>query len=248
MNKYEALFTDIKKDLDLIAPELKEWNQRYFSAHEKRYESDIKIIEKYYNSGDILEIGSIPYHMTCCLKKLGYPVFGLDLKPDRAKKLIDKYELIVRKCNVETEKIPFEDSRFSFIVFNEIFEHLRIDPISTLREINRVLESNGIIVLTTPNLYSLSTIISFSRGQGFNNPYEEFQKLHNLGHMGHVREYSTKEVRQFLENTGFELIDVEYKAYNQSNHRKIIVPIVNLFHNTIPASRPFQVVIAKKSI
>ena len=64
----------------------------------------------------------------------------MDINPDRSKHFIEKYNLDVKKCDIENEKIPFENDWFDFILFNEIFEHLRIDPIYTLREVNRVLK------------------------------------------------------------------------------------------------------------
>jgi SAM-dependent methyltransferase len=243
MKRYEKIFEDLKKDLNLIDPKLRELYQTYFFEHKNRYKSDLQIIEQYYTTGDILEIGSVPCHLTYCLKILGYPVIGLDLAPKRAENFIKKHNLIVIKCDIENEKIPFDDNRFDFIIFNEIFEHLRIDPISTLKEVNRVLKPSGTMILTTPNLYSLGKIILFILGRGFNNPYKEFEKLHTLGHMGHIREYSTKEVKQFLENTNFGVIDVKYKFYNESINRKIIL---NLFYHLIPMWRPFQVIISKK--
>ena len=97
-------------------------------------------------------------------------------------------------------------------------------------------------MLTTPNLYSLDKIIRFLLGKGFNDPYEEFKKLYTLGHMGHIREYSTYEIKKFLEKTGFNVIHVIYKYYNKSRN-----PILDTGYSLIPRFRPFQIVICKKN-
>lgn len=265
MEKYNKILEEIEKDLNLMDPKLKEWNLNYFSNQKKRYISDLKFIEHYYKKGEILEVGSLPCHLTALLKKLSYSVIGLDLNPNRAKEFIEKYKLTVIKCDIENDKIPFENDRFNFIIFNEIFEHLRIDPISTLKELNRVLSPSGIMMLTTPNLYSLPNIISFLLGRGFNDPYEEFEKLHTIGHMGHIREYSIKEVIRFLENTGFEVTDIKFRKYE--GDRKSIIPIlekkvgpvkakllspalaiVDLCYNINPMWLPLQMIISKKKI
>ncbi len=99
-------------------------------------------------------------------------------------------------------------------------------------------------MVTTPNLYSLETIISFISGHGFNNPYSEFEKLHSLGHMGHIRVYSTKEVTEFFSNAGFETVSVEYKVYSRLVGFKYIL---NPLHSLLPKFRPYQAIIFKKS-
>lgn len=241
VRKYDDLFKEIENDLNVIDPNLKEWNLNYFSYQKNRYASDLEIIEHYYTKGEILEVGSVPCHLTYCFKKLGYPVIGLDINPDRVKEFTEKHNLKVIKCDVERDKIPFEDNRFDLIIFNEVFEHLRINPIFTLKELNRVLKPGGTLILSTPNLYSLLTIIRFLLGRGFNDAYNEFEKLYTLGHMGHIREYSTKEIIKFLENTGFEIIEIRYKKYKKTG-----ILLFDLIHHIFPKLRPFQVIISKK--
>ena len=255
MKSYIEVFEELKRDLYLIQPTLREMNLLYFNSHKNRYLSDLEIIEHYHETGRILEFGSFPFHLTYCLKKLGYDIVGLDINPIRAEEFINKHNLVVKKCDFEIEKVPFEDNSINLIVFNEIFEHLRIDPIKTLKEVNRVMKPGAIMILTTPNLYSIERIISFNVGKGFNIPYDEFKKLHTIGHMGHIREYSTNEVRQFLENADFRVIDVMYKIYdkrykdnNKINGKLIAHLLLDLGYQILPKLRPSQVIISKKVV
>ncbi len=245
----KKLLGDLELELDLIDPKLIDWNKNYFQVHKNRYMSDLKIINKWYNGGKILEVGSIPCHLLYCLKGLGYPVTGLDINPDRSKKFIESHELDVKKCDIENEKIPFKSNSFDFILFNEIFEHLRIDPISALNEINRVLKLDKIMMLTTPNLYTLPNMISFFFGRSINDAYEEFEKIHTLGHMGHIREYSTKEVKRFLEHAGFEIMDVRYVQYGIDTYQPAVRPILYILYLCYlinPLWRPMQIIICCK--
>lgn len=234
------LLEELEKDLNLIEPRLLEWNLKYFSTHKNRYIDGLKLITRYWKGGRILEIGSVPCHFTWILKKLRYPVIGLDPKPNRTKKFIKKHNLKIVKCDIEKEKIPFGDGYFEFVILMEVFEHLRINPIFALKEINRVLKPKGIMILTTPNLYSLRNIINFIRGKGFGDVYEEFIKIYTLGHVGHVREYSTEEIKKFLENMGFEIIEVKYKCYYSTNL------FLNLLFRLVPRIRPTQIIISRK--
>jgi len=248
MNKYNKIFNELENNINMADSvdntKFREWSLNQFFIHKNRYKNDLETIENYYGKGDILEIGSYPYHLTFCLKSLGYPIIGLDLNPKRGEDFIRKHNLIIKKCDIEKQKIPFDDGRFELVLFNEILEHLRIDPISTLKEVNRIIKPNGIMVLTTPNLYSLRKIILFNLGNGFNDPYEEFEKLHTIGHMGHIREYSSKEVKKLLEKTGFNIINVRYKTYH--NVKRKPAPIINLFYYFFPKWRPLQIIISKK--
>lgn len=245
-----GILEQLEKDLDQISPELRGWNKNYFLYHKNRYMSDLTIFDDYYNGGTILEIGSIPCHLTYCLKSLKYPVIGIDINPERASTFIKKNDLDIRKCDIEHETIPFEDNFFDLILFLEMFEHLRIDPISTLKEIYRILKPGGIIFLETTNLYSLRNILKFNLGRGINDGYEEFNKLHTIGHMGHVREYSTREMKKFLIRTGLKIIDMKYVMINsgqrKSFFRKGVKSLFSVFGSFIPKIRTHQIFICQK--
>lgn len=248
--EYLKVIAELKYELDYLAPSLRSWNQKYYDMHQNRYLHDLQLLEQYYHGGDILEIGSLPCHLTVCLKKLGYPVIGLDIDPDRAKELIARHQLTVIKNDIEHEPIPFADNSFALILFNEIFEHLRINPIATLQEINRVLKPDGVMILTTPNLYFLKRIIQFNLGRGIGSAYQEFEKLRLLGHMGHVREYSSRDLREFLRNTGFDIIKLQYQFYDRAG-RGLKTYLLNLLKRlcfAIPYVRPYLVVVSRRRV
>ncbi len=246
MDKYGPVFNDLEKNLHLIDPKLKSWNIRYYKTHKKRYKSILKLVKKEYTKGKILEVGSAPFHLTFCLKKLEYPIIGLDLDPKRSAFFIKKHKLTIKKGDIESQKFPFKDNTFDMVLFSEVFEHLRIDPITTMKEINRILKPEGKLILTTPNLYAIDRVVRFFFGQGINNAYEEFNKLHTLGHMGHIREYTQKELKLFLINTNFEITKTRHKIYNKLSNPffNLILNIIYIF--TLPWWRPFHLIIAKK--
>jgi len=216
-----------------------------FLRHRNRYKSDVNIIKTFYKDGEILEIGSVPCHLTTILKLLGYPVIGVDLHPFRYQSIIDKFKLNIKKCDIERTHLPFSDGKFKFILFNEVIEHLRIDPLFALSEINRVLSNNGTLMLTTPNLYSIQQIVRFLIGRGFGDPVSEFTKLRRLGHMGHIREYSHTDIKRFLAANNFKIESVSYKHYYYPKTKRGMVAYI-LFHLFPSRFRSYQVVLAKK--
>lgn len=223
--------------------ELSKWSQNYLNLHLNRYEYDLQTLQKYYSDGQVLEIGSAPYQLTYLIKEAGYPIIGIDIDPDRQADFIRSAGLDIRKNDIDSEELPFEDNSFKYILFNEVFEHLRINPIQTLNEIRRVLHPDGVLVLSTPNLYSLQNVIKMFSGKGFDSPFQEFNKLQTIGHMGHVREYSLSQMKEFVENTGYKIVEVDLVSHRPI--KGIFAPL-NLITKAFPFFNKYQVLILKK--
>ena len=192
----------------------RDWHLNNLYNHERRYLADLQLIAALAPVGKILEIGSAPCHMTALLKLSGYSVVGVDAFPDRVGEFIQKLKLDIRRCDVERLELPFEDDTFACALLCETFEHLRIDPAFVVSEINRVLAPGAPLVLTTPNVYSLPSLGRFLLGRSIADPAEEFGKLRRIGHMGHVREYSAREVARFLAASGFAVQSIDYRYYD----------------------------------
>ncbi|HEX6977540.1 MAG TPA: methyltransferase domain-containing protein [Patescibacteria group bacterium] len=255
-----SLIQKLQKEVEIFIetnPDIADFMWTSFVDHKNRYINDLSLINKYFKKGKskkVMEIGSLPCHMTYCLKEMGFNTFGIDINPKVLSKFIRKCNLDVRKCDIEKQRLPFPDNYFDNILFNEVFEHLRIDPLSTLKEINRVMKPKGIMILTTPNLYALHKIIMFNTGKGFNNAYIEFEKLSKYGYMGHIREYSVNEVKNILEKSGFKVKKVEYKLYNyfhtnklfSNPYKKVFAYLLDYAMGMVPRFRPGQIFIATK--
>jgi 2-polyprenyl-3-methyl-5-hydroxy-6-metoxy-1,4-benzoquinol methylase len=244
---FSSVFVELSEIISQQAgmtEELKQWNRNYLANHKSRYKSDFGILKKAYRSGRILEIGSAPFHFTYLLHRSGLPVTGLDIAPDRFREFLDHTKLDVRSCNIETEALPFEKGTFSLVVFNEIFEHLRINPAQTLENIRDVIQPDGTLILSTPNLYSFPTVVRFLLGRGFDDPYEQFDKLRKFGHMGHVREYSVSQVKTFLKNTGF--LPEQTILHSHRSLKGLWTPF-NGLRRIVPGMHAFQTHICKIS-
>ena len=68
-------------------------------------------------------------------------------------------------------------------------------------------------MLTTPNFYSAQNVARLLLGRGTTDAYTEFSKLRLVGHMGHVREYTPREVSRLLRAFGFEIESKDFKHY-----------------------------------
>lgn len=222
-----------------------------FIRHKDRYANDAKILGDTIDnsvkaSSPVVEIGSFPGHFTALLSELQIPFIGIDLSPERMDGIKAHFHLDIRQCDIERESLPLSNGSVNYLVFSEVFEHLRVDPLFTLTELNRVLKLGGYMLLTTPNLYSIQQCARFISGRGFGDPLNEFNKLRTLGHMGHIREYSHREICRFLEFSGFEVEQMWYKHfYYGSGKRGLLKRLV--FSVVPPRFRTFQVVLVRKT-
>jgi len=241
---HARLIAACARELAPDEPSLAAWHRGYVEDHSARIALDLDLTQQFVRPGSaVLELGSIPLLFTAALARSGYQVTGCDVGPERYSEALRKLALNVLKCDIETQRLPFEDNCFDAVVFNELFEHLRINPIFTLREVLRVLRPGGRLLLSTPNLRSFYGIVNFLvKGKAYSccsDIFNEYMKLELIGHMGHVREYTTREVIGFLRRVGFVPTDVIYRGQLHSR-------LTRLLGSLVPGLRPFVSYIAQK--
>ena len=83
-------------------------------------------------------------------KNLGLDVVGVDISPE-AIEFENGFE--VKLCDIEKEKLPFDDNSIDIIYSKSFIEHLHY-PERYLEEAYRVLKPNGIFLTLTPDWQS----------------------------------------------------------------------------------------------
>lgn len=235
----------ISDSIDTIGRTNIGWVSDYALYHADRLALDMEWIRSKVKGGQrILEVGATPYFLTLAMKSAGLSVIAVDKLSEYSRKIIEETNLGVIDCDIETMPLPIESNSFDHVIFNEVFEHLRIDPIHTLREIYRVIKPDGRLWLSTPNLGSLKGITNLL----FKNEawavvgggvYEQYASLEKMGFVGHVREYTSREVSDFLKNIGFKVENVIYRDIYKN-------PIANVIGQLVPRMRRNFTVIAVK--
>ena len=103
------------------------------------------------------------------------------------------------------KSLPFPDSSFDIIVGSETIEHLE-NPSAYLRELKRILAEDGVVILTTPNVSTLSARIRFLLT---GNP--EWFRLTNYLIDGHITVLPELVLERLIEAAGLQ---VDRKTYN----------------------------------
>jgi len=238
---------DISNQLDkasdliqLHADENQNWITGYLTPnHKMRILEDCILVDSLIKTQEakILDMGSAPFYTALTLQHMGYDLKSTDIDPNRFGSLLEKINLDVIQCDFEIEKLPFEDDSFDVILLSEVFEHLRIDLIFTISEIQRVLKPDGKFILTSPNFFDYQKLKKLFTQGVTSNVFNAYKKKQDAGHMGHVREYTRNDVILFLEAMDFDI----YKSFYRGIHFK-----QHWLKKLFPFLRHWFVIIASK--
>jgi len=107
----------------------------------------------------VLDVGCAAGHLTLHIAKKGFKVLGIDVLEDSIK--------IAREFNSDPNasyevrnliENSFPSESFDCITFLETIEHVE-NPSGFLKEFNKILKPNGVLIVSTPNATSLKNIL-----------------------------------------------------------------------------------------
>lgn len=104
--------------------------------------------------------------------------------------------------DIQKDPFPHADGTFDAVLFFEVLEHLSIDPMRTMAEINRVTRTGGVLLLSTPNIVSYRSIDAAIEGR---HPHLSSQYLTRDSTDRHNREYTPAEIRELVESSGYRI-------------------------------------------
>jgi SAM-dependent methyltransferase len=215
----------------------------YFFFHQNRFEHLFELLDKQKETkNSVLGVGCGFLHTLIGAYYLGYrDLFGIDIEinKDFLSKTIQKFNFILKPCDLAKDKIPFKNSFFNLALLTETLEHFNFHPREAINEIYRVLKPRGHLIITTPNLFRLNNQIKFCLQRSI---YDDLKKEKIV----HYREYSSKEIRYLLEEAGFSNIKINYADFNYPDANWFNKLINKVFGFFFPALRPNIVVVATK--
>lgn len=177
-----------------------------------------KVIELLKNEkkGLVLDAASGEGALSQNLQNLGFDVTACELQPENFK----AKNIRCDKINLN-DNLPYQNEIFDYVVSVETIEHLE-NPWHFLREISRVLKVNGKLILTTPNINSISSRILFL----YNLNYHDFEE-----YTYHVSPINFTMLSKMLSDSGFIVESI--------NTNKFIKPKFSLlFHVLYPLLKP----------
>ncbi len=136
-----------------------------FKATSKHYDLTIirshfflflQLITKYYTTGKrLLDVGCGAGFFLKAAEEIGWEAEGIEISPiasDYAQNIVK-----VKVLEGKLEDLHLPEEIFDLVVLIETVEHL-MNPLETLKEINRILKKQGILIICTPDYKSLSRL------------------------------------------------------------------------------------------
>jgi hypothetical protein len=181
------------------------WATDYVRHHAGRLRWDVDFLTENFKFSTCLNIGGAPYLFEHLLTEACRDVRITSIDLDVSRFPFASDVLCIKIVQADIEKVVPSSETFDCIALCEIFEHLRIDIIGTMRRIAMLSADDGILYLTMPNGLGLAALRRIFDGRSGPDVIGEWQKLSSIGHMGHVREYSASEICAVLEFVGFRV-------------------------------------------
>lgn len=132
------------------------------------------------------------------LKGLGFNVYGVDIRREAVKKASQRINAVLADAE---EGLPFGDNSFGAAYVGDVIEHV-YDTDALLLEVRRVLQPGGLVVVTTPNIASITNRFRLFFGK---LPVGNEVRVGN-GFAGHIRNYSSVALKEQLESLKFRVI------------------------------------------
>lgn len=161
-------------------------------------------------------------------KEYNSEVYGIDIH----KRSIKNIKTMVHDVN---QGIPFKDNYFDVLTAGELIEHVYNDEFF-LQECNRVLNKDGILLITTPNLNYLYNRILILFGKMPIFVYASY----------HYNIYNKKELIKKLEKNGFEILEVKSSHVLFSSRRNKLGVIFEKIGEYLPSFGAHLIISAKK--
>jgi O-antigen biosynthesis protein len=172
------------------------------------------------SSGHALDVGCSTGYLAKLLNQKGYKVSGIEINEDSAKKA---EQFCSRVVISDLDKVLisslFETSTFDLIVYGDVLEHLK-NPWLVLQESRKLLNENGYIIASIPNIAHGAIRLSLLKGQ-FN--YSNYGLLDN----SHIRFFTKDSVISLFEQSGYKIEELDRTIYPIfSDPDSLVVPYI----------------------
>ena len=192
-----------------------DFDAAYYLAHRLRFQKTLDYIPISDGSGHAVELGATNFLQILLKRRYGYrTVSGTQISGNIEEKIhrktftMDDFqtENLIASIDLENELLPFAVGSIDLVMCCELIEHLDIDPMFMLSEINRVSKTGAHLVITTPNCCSARNFWKIAHGY---RPHFFMQYEKSRSPYRHNIEYDVPTIVTLVTAAGFEIEQVD---------------------------------------
>jgi SAM-dependent methyltransferase len=204
-------------------------SDEYYRLERERYWKSLNILRglNFPDKGKMLEIGGGQMAVLC--KRL----FGNDCVvgdvSNTYRAPLQRQQIPFIECNLMREDICDSNEQFDLVLLLEVIEHIPLPAYVIFERIRRILKPNGILFLTTPNLFRLRNLFRMFFGIEL---FDRFLLPQPGQALGHQLEYSADHLKWQVERAGMQIISLKHDELGHIGHsakarfaRKCLAPL-----------------------
>lgn len=156
------------------------------------FRKHLKRLMSFTTPGEVLDVGcAMGFFMEVAVEE-GWSAWGVEVSEEAAR--IAQRRFGDRVFHGVLSEAKFPDGRFDLVVMFDVIEHI-VDPNEILREASRVLKSGGLLMITTPDIGSLSA-------KAMGKTWTHFKASE------HLCFFNRRTIKSFLAHWGFSVLIV----------------------------------------
>lgn len=202
---YDGISPEVVQALDsLIAPQ-----DEYHQTHKRRLARTLQVLFEQKPQGKLLELGGSGV-FTLAMQQL-FPDLEIEVTNfDESQETVHEFCPEARgksacfkayNINLEWDHIPVDNETYDWILCCEVIEHMDIDPMFMMFEVNRIAKKKSHLLLSTPNITSSRNVTKMLKGI---EPYFFMQYHKDRSPYRHNYEYSIHSLMQVVRASGFD--------------------------------------------
>lgn len=203
------------------------FTHEYIAKHAAKFKKTTEVVSGV-TGGRALEIGATDFFQVYLASNARFAeVWGTVFADNPVNKRYSKHTVfgtstfnsVYVDLDIEREFFPVTDEYFDFVMMAEVIEHLDVDPMFTLLEINRILSTNGLLFISTPNSCSARNVYKILNGY---RPHFFMQYERSRSPYRHNFEHDIHSLYSLLTSAGFSIVSMDTKDVFEPEMPEII--------------------------
>lgn len=222
------VYTNPQPDRELIEKHYqedyyKEWLEKQMKRRIPMWKKRLKELQKYKKSGRLIDVGFGSGTFLNLAKEKGFEVCGTEISEYACRYV--KNNLGIDVFRGDLEEAHFPPASFDVVTMWHALEHLP-NPKAALKEINRILKNDGLLVIAVPNLNNFITRILYLLAKGkklilFSVNAKEL----------HLWHFSANSLTSMLKEAGHSIIEIDMDLAQIKFSKKIVDYLTIIVHS-----------------